>query len=98
MACFLTVYASHLDRPVNATAGVCRDRLTGGQFAECAMGAWTLRPRTRMCAPCAPFISQTTPEAADKRNLAAYDAGKSCAVVSFSPTRLHGFYGRRLLE
>ena len=55
--------------------GICR--LTGGQFPECAMGAWTLRPRTRMYAPCAPFISQTIPEAADERNLAAYDAGKS---------------------
>jgi integrase len=45
-------------------------------IAECATGAWTLRPRTGMCASCAPFISQTTPEA-DSRNLAGYDAGKS---------------------
>jgi hypothetical protein len=39
-------------------------------------GRITLSPRTRICAPCGPFISQTAPEA-DKRNLAAYDAGKS---------------------
>jgi integrase len=45
-------------------------------IAECATGAWILSPRTGMCAPCAPFISQTTQEA-DKRNVAAYDAGKS---------------------